>query len=1103
MAKKSSAFESFLYNRVKAKKSQKEGKVHYRKAAEEKEKQRLDEEIPKVSEPRPKSREQPLNKREAGRQRRSMDTEVGRRVREPLFTGDSGELRPRAQDRESESAEPPVAESLDPMPDYDGYTEQTEYGEYDSYEDEEISYPEDEVEDVPSGEEVYLDEEEKPSGLGKFFSPFSIARKKREAMRERNLAFNLPFGLGTLDFDGMFKAREGPKEEILTSPFHKPFKYSTEHPVETIIIFIILTMFFLFSAINIKPDLENMPPYAVEHKLNIKGEMEVYLPAGHPATEDLNEVREYWSTDMIVIYVEIESPDEYPINISSPDVLREMSYIESTMDKDREDRGVNDDCIFALSFSTIIKEVNSTPPRLYDSLLKNTADFVESYTGIRVPYDVISGAIDLNATGDYAIPDQQERIDMVAENMPSNLVKKLVADTNDDGIWDAGVIVIGISEEADPGEMIKLVDKVIGERPNKQTNMVVTGPVPLTDFITKESFRYYGKVMPVASILVVIGIFAFHRAARAVFIAGLPTGCAVAWIYGTIALLKMPVTPTIIVLGPILLALGVSYGLHLANRISQEPDDNPVIRAQKALATTGNAVLMSAITTMIGFVSLAFGSLMPVTTVGISLTIGIFYCFILAMFMSPALAILMDYRKPQAGMGKKMAKVATLPTKHSKKIMGVFLAALLASVFIFLPLIETDTNIVKMAPSDPSINGYDKIRTILTYSEKFDSGALGMSMVEGKPGRAFRSDNYEDDSKSPVELLDDVEVIENDINDIVLENPELPVNAISIVTIMKTIGLGGTVNFETILDPLPDFLAELILEVLPEGITELNLSDSQNFWGLLHSPVVMQSRGLQKYLLNVFYDSLSIESRGMLINEFLDPTAEDYYTKTLIYVDMPILTDQQTHDAVFKVNDVVERNYVYVEPTQLTGFAAVAVAINDLLIESQKFTLILSIILVFFTLSIVFKDKGPWWKWNFKLGGLTTLPVVMVVALEPIVMILADVSLNLATVMIGSTVIGAGVDFSVHITQRMKERGMNIKSVENSVEKSGMALIEATGITVLGLCAAFLIPISAIYNFVLVIMVLLVLSAVAAMFLLPAFFILIIKSRKESDDSSY
>ena len=46
----------------------------------------------------------------------------------------------------------------------------------------------------------------------------------------------------------------------------------------------------------------------------VNGAMEVYLPKGSPEEALLFEVREYWSTDMVVIYVETENA--YDSNVS-------------------------------------------------------------------------------------------------------------------------------------------------------------------------------------------------------------------------------------------------------------------------------------------------------------------------------------------------------------------------------------------------------------------------------------------------------------------------------------------------------------------------------------------------------------------------------------------------------------------------------------------------------------------------------------------------------------------------------------------------------------------------------------------------------------------
>ena len=87
-----------------------------------------------------------------------------------------------------------------------------------------------------------------------------------------------------------------------------------------------------------------------------------------------------------------------------------------------------------------------------------------------------------------------------------------------------------------------------------------------------------------AVVLVAIGLFVFHsdllqagisgirpiQGLKVVIIAGLPTLCAVFWTLGIIGATNYEVTMTVIIVGPILLALGVSYGLHITNRYAEE-----------------------------------------------------------------------------------------------------------------------------------------------------------------------------------------------------------------------------------------------------------------------------------------------------------------------------------------------------------------------------------------------------------------------------------------------------------------------------------------------------------------------------------------------------
>ena len=104
------------------------------------------------------------------------------------------------------------------------------------------------------------------------------------------------------------------------------------------------------------------------------------------------------------------------------------------------------------------------------------------------------------------------------------------------------------------------------------------------------------------------------------------------------------------------------------------------------------------------------------------------------------------------------------------------------------------------------------------------------------------------------------------------------------------------------------------------------------------------------------------------------------------------------------------------------------------------------------------------------------------------------VSLSLVTVMIGSILVGVGIDFSIHIANRVKELGGSIEAIRTSCASTGMSLFEATTVTAAGLTCAYGIPIEAITPFVTVIIILLIIAALSALLLLPAIYSFMVTS---------
>ncbi len=875
---------------------------------------------------------------------------------------------------------------------------------------------------------------------------------------------------------------ETPDVEI--SPIARSFvKLTTDYPPITLGI---MTVIMLFMLIGIG-------------KTNINGAMEVYLPKGSVEEELLLEVREDWSTDIIVIYVETDNVYDVSnkANITSRQVLLEMDYIERTVDYQGQnevggagivpsDGGVVDHVVWSFSVSTLIKELHSTNSRVYDAIIENSAEWSDAETdggtgslaellgqAAQVAKD---SAVESGQLNHYEIPSQSD-IDDIVQDLPPSVLEKVIRDTNGDGIWDTAVILFGITSDVPPPIIIDEVDRVMNSRgeglgrPDGQvySRMMLTGPVPVTQAITERSFSEFWRVFPIGVVLCSIAIFLIQKRIRAVLISGVPTLYSIFITYGFIGWFQIEATPTIIALGPILMALGVAYGLHLSNRFTEEEGPNAQIKMMKALSTTGRAIALSAMTTMIGFGSLMYTNLGPVFTVGLSLTLGIFVCLLCTFVMSPAIAVLTDYNyKKEEGEWHKLAQTVT---EHNKPVLAVLLAATLISIGV-LPLLQTNIDYLDMVPDDePTLEG------IVKYSTEFNAGAFGMMIARGD----FQN-NYDEIEDDAVDHLDQVDLLVAGAEDGNREglNDVEDVTAISLTEVMKAVKFSS--NQSTTLDNFLDLLG------LEEGI-------ERSFWEVLHEEEVAYSsiptvgRDFQKFLLNVFYDSITPEAISMIMDcPIEDGTFKCKFSKTLIYVDMPLKDIRGMEAAVIGVNEIRDgHEYAPVQISELTGVAAIGTSVNAQLISSQINTLVICIVLVFFVLTLTFGR-------NWKIGLLTTLPVVWVVSLEPLTFVVLGQPLSLVTVMIGSIVIGVGIDFSIHITQRVMERGVNMPSVYNATAKTAQTLAEATTVTLVGLTAAFAINISALWWFVFIIVVLLIASMISAMFLLPALYAQVVKS---------
>ena len=132
---------------------------------------------------------------------------------------------------------------------------------------------------------------------------------------------------------------------------------------------------------------------------------------------------------------------------------------------------------------------------------------------------------------------------------------------------------------------------------------------------------------------IIIYVFFLFRNLRTVFFVLLPVLVGSIWTIGIMELIGLKLNMANLVILPLILGIGVVNGIHITHRYREEEDKQASILGK----STGQAVLLSSLTTMIGFGSMMVANHYGVFSLGMVLTLGVFNCLIASVTFLPAL----------------------------------------------------------------------------------------------------------------------------------------------------------------------------------------------------------------------------------------------------------------------------------------------------------------------------------------------------------------------------------------------------------------------------------------------------------------------------------
>lgn len=173
----------------------------------------------------------------------------------------------------------------------------------------------------------------------------------------------------------------------------------------------------------------------------------------------------------------------------------------------------------------------------------------------------------------------------------------------------------------------------------KAVDPQVTGMPVLGRFMIDLSQRALAITAALSLGLIGLLVFLDLRSVAWSALALVPMVLGLAATLGAMRLLGIPFNPLNVMALPVILGAVVDAGVHVVHRFRQEEGD-----LFRTLAGTGRAVLLSGLTTIVGFATLAFTSHRGLASFSMTLTLGITFALVFSLFVLPPLLVLAGRR---------------------------------------------------------------------------------------------------------------------------------------------------------------------------------------------------------------------------------------------------------------------------------------------------------------------------------------------------------------------------------------------------------------------------------------------------------------------------
>jgi len=547
--------------------------------------------------------------------------------------------------------------------------------------------------------------------------------------------------------------------------------------------------------------------------------------------------------------------------------------------------------------------------------------------------------------------------------------------------------------------------------------------------------RDLGILLVICCMVILLTYFLSFRAKRAVLIPFSLSIIGIVWTLGAMQLLGFSLTIINIITPIMVLTLGSSYSIHMLNEYYASLDEADPQAIGHSLLHIIKTIIMASLTTIFGFLSLLVCDAPAFKEFGISVSIGIFFCALLAITYLPAVLSLTSaptrgkaHKKTVVYFKKITEAISNINLKFWPVLLLVFLVVTLGFLFT-KDKISLDTNYMSYFPKkDPIVQSSMHFAETLGSTDQYH---LTLNAPEGELDYFLRP-----------EILTQVHAFEL-----------------------------------ALLESSPDIVHSLSF---PSYIAYMN----RVYSGKAEIPETPALMRLLSRLLVLIGNQMNTPALNLLINPSGNQITLSFRNYDSVEGDLQTLTSSRRVEQA-----IIDHLALLPADIQAVhwGNATNLFKINDILLGDQAASTVLSFILIFILVLVSFK--------SLKYSVFSLVPVLTGVMANYIFMYVFGIPFDLVTVGFSSVTVGVGVDNALHFIIRYRRNIMEQKllasdAMRMTINETGKPILLTSASIIMGLMALTFASYVPIQYFGLLVSVALLNTLVATLFILPAVILL-------------